>query len=110
MNEALDNFGIRWLQSGGNSEQSVDGVCKNGLKVTVLSQKDVCRNECKAFSSSDKEHLPYILHRSKGKKTGESKKSNAIEMKVWWVCVLLVQLIFDSLQCVKHLEIDSKIK
>ena len=59
-------------------------MCKNGLKVTVLSQKDICRNECKAFSSSNKEHLPYILHRSKGKITGESKKRNAIEMKVWW--------------------------
>ena len=63
----------------------MDGVCKNGLKVTVLSQKDICRNECKAFSSSNKEYLPYNLHRSKGKKTGECKKSNAIEMKVWWL-------------------------
>ena len=83
VNEAIDNFGITWLQSGGNS---VDGVCKNGLRVTVLSEKDICRKKCKAYpSEGNREQTPYILHKLRGRKNGKDKKINAIKMKVWWL-------------------------
>ena len=79
VNKAINNFGITWLQSG---ENSVDGVCKNGLRVTVLSEKDICRKKCS--SEGNREQTPYILHKL-SRKNGKDKKINAIEMKVWWL-------------------------
>ena len=86
VNEALDDFGIRWLQNGSIFEHSVDGVCENGLKATILSQKDICRNRCKAYSSKgNREFTPYIMHHVRSVHTGEAKKTDAIKMKVWWL-------------------------
>lgn len=86
VNEAIDGFDIRWLHNESIFEQSVDGVCENGLKVTVLSQKDICRNRCKVRSGkADREHTPYIMHHMKIGHTGEIKKADAIMFRVWWL-------------------------
>lgn len=88
VNGALDRFGIRWLKPKGHSGRSVDGVCKNGLKVTALSQAEVCRNKCTAYSSErSRTKIPYIIHRyvKNSGKRDEGKRNNAAQMNVWWL-------------------------
>lgn len=85
MNNALDQLGIRWLQNGSIYNRSMDGECPNGLRVTVLSLKDICRHNCKQYKiGGDKEHLPYIWHYLKIQ-TAKAKREGSIQMKTWWL-------------------------
>jgi hypothetical protein len=84
VNLALYGFGVKWPRLD-IENRSIDGVCRNGLKVTVLSLTDICRQKCKDFSMGDsRESIPYVWH-SSGKHSGEGKKAAASKVGTWYL-------------------------
>lgn len=84
VNIALYQFGMNWhgLDIGNHS---IDGHCQNGLKVTVLSLNEVCRQTCTTFSiEGNRNHIPYVWHNS-GKHSGEGKKAAANRVGTWYL-------------------------
>lgn len=93
MNYALDSCGIQWQEVGESIQNhSIDGQCLNGLRVSVLSQSDICRREC---NSKGNRSGFYVWHQL-SKKTGSDKVKMAQEGRVWFLRRNWRELTFGS--------------
>lgn len=76
LNYALEELHVKWKKRDGNLE----GVCWNGLAVTLLSAAYVCRNKC----SRSKISSYYVWHKA-GQKNSRSKQKTALEGRLWYL-------------------------
>lgn len=84
VNIALYHFGMNW-HGVDIGNHSIDGDGRNGLKVTVLSLRQVCRQTCTNFSiGGSGNHVPYVWHNS-GEHSGEGKKAAANRVGTWYL-------------------------
>ena len=78
MNYALDRCNITWHQELGG--MATHGVCSNGLKVTILSTKVICRH-----CSPSKATNYYVWHKLASKGEMDKKAAVARLGKAWFL-------------------------
>lgn len=94
MNYALDRCNITWRQEEGGV--ATHGVCSNGLKVTILSNRVICRH-----CSSNKATNYYVWHRLASKGQMDRKTAVAKLGKAWF--------LRDGWNATNHMTIGRKL-
>ena len=70
---------------------SIEGVCANGLKVTLLPQSKVCRSTCNFAHKSS-----YTVWHKNGAKDGNSKKNGASAGHLWFLAKYWEEICIDG--------------
>lgn len=85
MNFAINDCHIKWDSNDKDIQnQSIDGQCATGLKVTILPYSDICRHKCSRPSERGSGQGEYVWHLSSG--SNDFKKRHvAYSDGVWFL-------------------------
>ncbi len=87
LNNALAECKISWSSKGRTiRNDSMDGVCNNGLKVTVLPYSNICRTSCDKILKGDERTRQklYVWHQLT-RKSGKKKLKAAASANIWFL-------------------------